>query len=246
MIWIPSADTVVAVHDELVAVFAEEADPISPSGLRSRELLESACARPSVALGSTEKYPTVFSKTAALFHSLTKNHPFHNGNKRTALVALLSTLQRNDYYLDRSVSDDDVYNLAMSVTADTFPQQDHGLSIDDVVQALASWLRERSVRVNARMSSMSRDEFVTSCEQAGARSRHVKGGAILIQNGQSSIKISRSTPRLDGPAIAKYLTLLKLGHAETGINAQEFQEGISPERQQIYRFIAALRRLAIT
>ena len=103
-----------------------------------RSLLSSACARPHVALGSTEKYPTVFSKAAALFHSLTKNHAFHNGNKRTALVTLLSMLQRNDYYLDRPVSDQDVYDLALAVTADTFPLPNHGLSTDEVVDHLAS------------------------------------------------------------------------------------------------------------
>jgi death on curing protein len=99
LIWLPTPVQVKQVHNELVAVFAQDKDPISPSGVRSDDLLASACQRPNVALGSTEKYTTVFTKAAALFHSLTKNHPFHNGNKRTALVALLSMLQRNGYQL---------------------------------------------------------------------------------------------------------------------------------------------------
>jgi death-on-curing protein len=196
-----------------------------------------------VSLGSVEKYTSVFSKAAALFHSLTKNHPFHNGNKRTALVTLLSMLHHNDYSL--RASDNDVYGLVMSVTADTFPKEGHGLSTDGVVEALASWIRTRSTRIDPKISSMTRDEFIKRCERAGAHSRSTKGGAILIQYGQSSIKISKSTPRLDGPVIGRYLTKLQLGPA-TGIIADEFQLGASPERQQIHRFIAALRRLAKT
>jgi death-on-curing family protein len=64
---------------------------------------------------------------AALFHSLTKNHAFHNGNKRTALVALLSSLNRNGYHLNAEVTDDVVYDLAIAVTADQFPNPGHAL-----------------------------------------------------------------------------------------------------------------------
>lgn len=244
--WLPSPRQVRDVHNELVAVFVDEGDPISPPGVRSNDLLESACDRPRVALGPTEKYPTIFSKAAALFHSLTKNHAFHNGNKRTALVVLLSMLQRNGYYLDRSVSDQDVYELTLSVTADTFPTPSHGLPTDEVIQRLASWLRDRSVPHKPQIRRMRLREFTQQCLQAGARTRPMKGGAILIQNGRHSIKISRSTPGLDGHAILKYLSTLKLGLSAIGLSPQEFQEGASPERELIYRFIAALRRLART
>ena len=242
MIWLPTPVQVNQVHHELVAIFARDEDPISPSGVRSEDLLVSACQRPNVGLGSTEKYTTVFSKAAALFHSLTKNHAFHNGNKRTALVALLSMLQRNGYQLDMSVSDDDVYELVLSVAADTFPAPSHGLSTDQIVEQLASWLRIRSDRKDPKVSSMSLRDFVFCCEQAGARTRTVKGGAVLIRNGRRSIRISRSTPRLHGHAIVKYLSTL--GLPTTGLSPSEFQKGASPERQQIYRFMAALRRLS--
>ena len=43
--------------------------------------------RPQTGLGTIDKYPTIEQKAAALLHSLIKNHAFHNGNKRTALVA---------------------------------------------------------------------------------------------------------------------------------------------------------------
>lgn len=94
--WIPAIQDVSNIHLHLTQLFAAEDDPISPSGIRNQDLLESACTRPHTGSGSSDKYHTVDLKLAALFHSLTKNHPFHNGNKRTALAALLAGLSRND------------------------------------------------------------------------------------------------------------------------------------------------------
>ncbi|MEW5973145.1 MAG: type II toxin-antitoxin system death-on-curing family toxin [Pseudomonadota bacterium] len=246
MTWLPTPDDVIKIHNELVSVFAAENDPISPPGVKTPELLESACARALTSLEGVEKYPTLPEKMAAMFHSLTKNHAFHNGNKRTALVTLLSALHRNDYRLRSTVTDDDVYNLVVNVTADSFPHEDHGLSVDDVVQSLASWIRENIEHSPPRPRSMSLNEFIKRCEQAGARTKPVKGGSISILNGQASIKISRSTRQLDGQAILTYLRRLNLSESAAGLTAHEFQEGASPERDQIRRFISALRRLAKT
>jgi death-on-curing protein len=50
-------------------------------------LLESAVLRPQTAIGELDAYPSVHEKAAALMHSLIRNHPFVDGNKRTAVVA---------------------------------------------------------------------------------------------------------------------------------------------------------------
>jgi death on curing protein len=64
-------------------------------GLRDLELLESAVARPRASFGGVDLYPDLPSKGAALFHSLAKNHPFVDGNKRTAVAATGIFLARN-------------------------------------------------------------------------------------------------------------------------------------------------------
>ncbi|MHC4177151.1 MAG: Fic family protein [Planctomycetota bacterium] len=81
-----SYDEVVDVHDSLVRDFANHHDPIEPPGVRSEVLLQSAVNRPKTSLGRARKYPAAEMAAAALVHSLVHNHPFHNGNKRTALV----------------------------------------------------------------------------------------------------------------------------------------------------------------
>jgi death-on-curing protein len=68
-------------------------------GVRDTGLLESALARPKATFDQDELYPDLWSKAAALMHSLIKNHPFVDGDKRTALTAAGLFLQLNGYRL---------------------------------------------------------------------------------------------------------------------------------------------------
>lgn len=57
--------------------------------VRDLGLLEAAVARPSSSAFGEDAYPTLNEKAAALFHSVARNHPFTDGNKRTATVATI-------------------------------------------------------------------------------------------------------------------------------------------------------------
>ena len=63
--------------------------------VRDMSLLEAAAARPMQTVFGEDAYPTVQEKAAALLHSLARNHPFADGNKRTAAVAALFMLEIN-------------------------------------------------------------------------------------------------------------------------------------------------------
>ena len=64
-------------------------------GLRDLGLLESAVARPQTTFDGQNLYPDLFQKTAALMESLAQNHPFVDGNKRTAITAAAMFLSQN-------------------------------------------------------------------------------------------------------------------------------------------------------
>ena len=91
-----SPQQVLAIHDQLVKRFG------GSLGLRDVGLLESAVARPQASFGGEDLYPTIFNKAAALMHSLLKNHPFVDGNKRTALASCGIFLKWNGYLLINS------------------------------------------------------------------------------------------------------------------------------------------------
>jgi death-on-curing protein len=69
------------------------------AGLLHPEVLESALRRPYQAVFGRELYPTPFAKAAALAQTLAHDHPFRDGNNRTAALAVREFLRRAGYYL---------------------------------------------------------------------------------------------------------------------------------------------------
>lgn len=104
---------VLRIHEALVQDFATSPDPIVPSGVKSEPLLASACHRPLTSNGSERKYPTIEMAAAALLHALVHDHPFHNGNKRTALVAMLSLLDANGLVF--TCHEDELFKLVLQL-----------------------------------------------------------------------------------------------------------------------------------
>jgi death-on-curing protein len=63
--------------------------------VRDLALLEAAVLRPAASAFGADAYPTLPEKVAALLHSIARNHPFTDGNKRTATLAAIFMLQVN-------------------------------------------------------------------------------------------------------------------------------------------------------
>lgn len=67
-------------------------------GVRSYDLLASALGRQSVEFAGKRKYSNKLDICSTLFYGLVKDHAFHDGNKRTALLILLYQLQQYGYF----------------------------------------------------------------------------------------------------------------------------------------------------
>jgi death on curing protein len=87
------------LHLDVEAVLAIHAEVLSAHGgrrgLRDRALLESAVAAPQATQGGEPLLRDVIEVAAAYLFYLCRNHPFIDGNKRTALAACLVFLQAN-------------------------------------------------------------------------------------------------------------------------------------------------------
>jgi death-on-curing protein len=68
-------------------------------GIRDLGMLLSAVGRPQATFEDQDLYPDLFTKTAALMDSLVRNHPFVDGNKRTAITSAGIFLRINGYRL---------------------------------------------------------------------------------------------------------------------------------------------------
>lgn len=83
------------------------------SGIRDEGLLESALSQPQATFFGELLHPTIHEQAAAYLYHIAKNHPFLDGNKRTAYGAMEAFLRFNGYNLD--LSDEQVYNMVMQV-----------------------------------------------------------------------------------------------------------------------------------
>jgi death on curing protein len=83
--------------------------------VRDVGLLDSAAARPRSHVFGQEAYPTLPLKAAALLHSLARNHPLVDGNKRLGWLATVVFLDLNGWEPD--LEDDAAFQLVMDVAA---------------------------------------------------------------------------------------------------------------------------------
>jgi len=135
-------DEIEKIHFALVDDFMKQEDPIDPAGVRSDDLLRSAAFRPHTANGDKLKYPTVEMAAAALVHSLIHNHPFHNGNKRTALVALLVFLDENGMMI--ICDETELFKFVLLVAQHRIGEVHPGDLADKEVYEISKWISNNS------------------------------------------------------------------------------------------------------
>ena len=97
-------------------------------GVRDQNMLESAVHRPFATYGGEDLYPDIYLKCSALIQSIVKNHPFVDGNKRTAFVSAYSVLLKNNIRI--SASEIEVVKFMVDVA-------NKNLSVDEI----SSWLK---------------------------------------------------------------------------------------------------------
>ena len=87
-----------------------------PAPIREIGLLGSAIARPQTTAFGEDAYPDIWTKAAALLHSIVKNHSLVDGNKRLGWLATAVFLEINGVKISKA-SNDDVYDLVIEVAA---------------------------------------------------------------------------------------------------------------------------------
>lgn len=125
MIHYLTAQQLLFIHARLIATTGGE------HGVRDLGLLQSAVARPQATFDRKDLYPDLFHKTAALMESLAQNHPFVDGNKRTAITAAALFLKGNGRSLQTT-----------NVELETFTL--HVVNNHPPLDEIATWFKENS------------------------------------------------------------------------------------------------------
>lgn len=107
-----------------------------PPPIRDLGLLAAAAARPRASAFGTDAYPSTWTKAAALLHSIVKNHPLVDGNKRLGWLACAVFLDLNGFDPTKA-SNDDVFDLVMHVAA-------HPIEVDELASRLETIIRTES------------------------------------------------------------------------------------------------------
>lgn len=104
------------------------------SGIRDKGMFESAIHRPFATFSGADLYPDVYLKAGALIQSIVKNHPFVDGNKRTAYVSAFMFLKKNgiDLIVQKTIGKKFMLEVA-----------NKNLSVDEI----STWLKRHSKKI---------------------------------------------------------------------------------------------------
>ena len=117
-------ETAIAIHQRQISEHG------GIEGLRDEGLLASALARPQNLLAYAQPRPDLAALAAAYAYGIARDHPFVDGNKRTALVAARTFLLLNGVNLE--ASQDEKYLTFLELAQGTLTGE-----------LLADWIRKR-------------------------------------------------------------------------------------------------------
>jgi len=107
---------IIYFHEQLISLYG------GASGILDEGLLESALEQPKAMFEGSYLHDSLAKMAAAYGFHICKNHPFLDGNKRVALVAMDTFLQKNGYEI--SASEKDVYEVIMKLASGNLTKAD--------------------------------------------------------------------------------------------------------------------------
>lgn len=237
---------VLTIRQEMSQLLIAKSDFFGAASALYPEKLSAAVHRQGTSLRGVYKYNTIHELGASLFYGLNMAHPFENGNKRTALVALLVLIDKNNCVL-RNTTEDELYDLATQLANHTLPiAKGRERNAESEVAAVASWLRPRLAGATGDRH-MKFSELRRSLENLGCSFDKPDQNYVVVRNG--TLKYRTGYPRhdfeIDVQEIKRIRRALKLDR-QHGMSSQEFYD-VSGGVDRFVKFYAKLmRRLADT
>lgn len=124
-------EQILQIHCRIMEEYGEG----EQAGVMFKDKLLSAVLRPQAKYFGEELFPTIWDKTGALTQSLAQQHPFHNGNKRTAFVVLQVFLRVNGYSFQMPPQDA-IEMMVDFVTKEQFKGEDGAKEIGKVIEKI--------------------------------------------------------------------------------------------------------------
>ena len=255
-----SEDDVLRAHYLISDYFLEEGEEIM-FGVKNYDLLSSAVHRQATSFGDIEKWSTEFQKMATLLYGLVKNHAFHDGNKRTALLVLLLHMDRQ--HLQIRVPQTKLETLIVRIAANTLDEyptfKKYEMNEEPIINFIADLLKKYTSPINKRYYSITFAEFNTKLSKFNVRLGNPAGNYINVYQTKSH-KLFKIIPQpkkedkilqIGFPGWKKQVnrkalhSVLKAAHltADYGIDSDVFFNGEEPMYALINEYRDPLLRL---
>jgi death-on-curing protein len=153
---------VLRAHYLIADFFITEQRELGGVGPKDLKLLESALYRPWVEFGGTAKWSDPIEKAATTLFGLIKDHPFHDANKRTALLSILFLLAKQGRM--PKCSKDDFENLTVEIAEMEIVKRSRYQQLDEneddpEVKYISYWLRRNTREIDDREYSITYREL---------------------------------------------------------------------------------------
>lgn len=256
-------DDILIAHYLICDYFETNYQQTSIYGVRDLTLLGSAIGRQKTSFGGCVKWKTLYEYCATLFFGLVKNHPFHDGNKRTALLALLYQLQQSKRVPDASQKEFETLTVRVAESGlekysnyNSFCKP--GLKKEDsAVYFIADFLRKKTRILNSSYKPLTFFEFNAILKQYDCFMDNPSGNYInvyktitkrcfIFKKTFSSRVLQIGFPgwrkQINQKAFKETLKALDLT-PDRGFDRKVFFENAEPLYKLIYDFEGPLRRL---
>ena len=124
IIFIPK-QIILHFHEQLIQLYG------GSTGIRDEKLLDSALEQPKATFDKSYLHNSIFKMASSYGFHLCKNHPFIDGNKRIALVAMDTFLQKNGYEI--TASEKETYKIIIALSSGEISKEE-----------LAKWLQQNT------------------------------------------------------------------------------------------------------
>ncbi len=120
-----TAEEILRLHFEIIKDFG------GSHGVRDESRIKSVVEAPKLEVFGEEQYKTVHEKAAVYCRNIIADHPFTDGNKRTAITCMGVFLMRNN--LQMTATQEELEDFAVKVATDKLD-----------VPTIATWLKSKS------------------------------------------------------------------------------------------------------
>jgi death-on-curing protein len=255
---------VLRCHFLIADFFCGEDYGIGGVGPKDPGLLHSAVYRQFTAFGGKEKWPTEFQKAATLVFGIVNDHPFHDANKRTGLLAMLFALHKmgRTPTVDQRKLEDLMVDIAKGSLEKHRRRKEFGKQDDADVLFIADYLKRYSRARDSKFYTITYHELDQRLKSFGYHLAHPSGNYIDVCKFETrktglfglgkpervEVKVAQIgfpgwKKQVGKGAVHSVRKATKL-LPENGIDSAAFYHGADPVNALIQEYEGPLKRLA--